>query len=188
MITAIFDKNIVKILTLVSISSGSKFQRKEIKDKLIINNVPLDKALSTLVKTGILKQEKRLYSMNFEYKHANEILRIIKSEHIRFKEVPLKVYFALIDSSASLSQIQGIHKAYLFGSYAKLIYTDKSDVDIAIFFDQESSKLKKLVNQAIHKIEKKYSKNIETHYFNKKDLKKKDPLIKEILRNNVVLF
>lgn len=188
MITVIFDWNIIKILTFLSISPGSKFQRKDIQCKLSINNVPLDKALVRLVNVGILSQEKRLYSINFQSKYSKDILKIIKSEYLRFKEIPLKVYLALMDVSLCLSAINGISRAYLFGSYAKLIYTNKSDIDIAVFLDCEDSKTEKLINKAICKIEKKYGKSIEPHFFNKKDLKRKDPLLKEILKNNVVLF
>ena len=49
MITDIFNKDIVKILTLFSVSLGSKFTRNEIKEKTMLNNVPLDNALNILL-------------------------------------------------------------------------------------------------------------------------------------------
>ena len=188
MISDIFDKNVIKILTFLSISPGSKFHRKEIKDKVAMNNVPLDKALNTLVNTGLLKQEKRLYCINFENKYSKGILEIIKGEYSRLNEIPLKAYFALRDVSASLSSLNEIGNAYLFGSYAKLIYTDSSDIDLAIFLAEESPGIKKTIDRIIGKIERKYNKKIEVHFFNKKDSKSRDPLVKEILRNSVVLI
>lgn len=48
MITDIFDKNIVKILILFSITPGSKFTRKEIQDQTIILRDPEGKLFATI--------------------------------------------------------------------------------------------------------------------------------------------
>ena len=68
MITDLFDKNIVKVLTLFSISHGSGFTRNEIKEKTMLNNVPLDIAIQTLLYNSILVQNKRVFRLNFENK------------------------------------------------------------------------------------------------------------------------
>ncbi len=188
MITDIFDNSIIKILTLFSISPGSRFTRSEIKEKTMLNNVPLDNTLNILLNNKILAKEKRFLNLNFENKNLKVILGIVKKEHLRFKEIPLKIYCIISDISSSMSSIRSIAKIYLFGSYAKLIYTDSSDVDLAIILKKEGESLIKRIKKEISKIEKKHNKNVELHFFEKKDMKQKDPLIKEILRNNVVLF
>ncbi len=186
MITNLFDRNMVKILTLFSISPGSKFTRDEIKKKTLLNNVPLDNAINTLFKEQLIIKEKRFLSLNFENPNLRSIIQLIKKEHIRFKEIPLNVYFALLDLSKQLAQLKQIAHIYLFGSYAKLIYTEKSDIDLAIILKKEDI-IKKIKNE-IKKIEKRYNKIIEPHFFEKKDLKQKDPIIKEIKRNSIFLF
>ena len=188
MITDIFDRSIVKILTLFSISPGSKFTRKEIKEKTMLYNIPLDKALTALLNNKILIKEKRFLSMNFENNNAKNVMEIIKKEYLRFKEIPLKIYYLLLDICASLSAINQIENIYLFGSFSKLIYTEKSDVDLGIILRRESKELIKKIRSETSKIEKKYEKIIEQHFFEKKDLSKKDHLIKEIKKNNVVLL
>ncbi|MEW6063011.1 MAG: hypothetical protein AB1571_01405, partial [Nanoarchaeota archaeon] len=66
MINLIFDKDIFKILTIFSLSSGSKFKRNEFKEKTKLNNIPLDNALLKLIKANLFKKEKKFYSINFE--------------------------------------------------------------------------------------------------------------------------
>lgn len=188
MITDIFDKDAIKVLTLFSVSPGSKFARNEIKEKTMLNNVPLDNAMSVLLNNGLLTREKRFFSLNFENKNSKAILDIIKNEHLRFKEIPLKIYYLLLDTSAVMSNIKNIIKVYLFGSYAKLIYTDRSDVDLAVILERGDKGTINKIKKSVNKVEKKYGRSLELHFFEKKDMQQKDPIIKEILKNNVELF
>ena len=187
MITDILNKNVAKILTLFSISPGSKLTRNEIKQKTMLNNTPLDNTLIRLLKNKILQKEKRLISLNLENKNAKTITELAREEHLRFKEIPLKTYYLLIDISAYMSSISKISRTYLFGSYAKLIYAETSDVDIAVILKKEENELTKRITKEITKIEKNYGKTVEPHFFTEKDLKAKDPLIEEIKRNSVIL-
>ena len=101
---------------------------------------------------------------------------------------PLSLTRSLIDLSSMLSRIQNIAETYLFGSYAKLIHTKESDIDLAIVLIKEDSHTVGKVKNVVRKIEKKYGKAIEIHYFEQEDMSKKDGLILEILRNGVNLF
>lgn len=188
MITDVLDRNVVKVLALFSISPGSKFSRNELKEKTMLNNVPLDNAIILLVNNKIVEKEKRFFSLNFKNPYTKIIIKLLNEEYLRFKELPLNVYYLLIDVSFSLSNIKNIENAYLFGSYAKLIHREDSDIDIAIIVDGKNKEPIFNIKNAIKKIEKKYNRLIEEHFFKKNDLKQKDPLIKEILRNNVKLF
>ena len=188
MITDIFNKDIVKVLTFFSVSPGSKLTRNEIKEKTFLNNVPLDNALNVLLSNEILIKEKRLLSLNFESEYMKKTLDLIRREHLRFKEIPLNIYYAILDFSNKLSDMGGIAQAYLFGSYAKLIYTEKSDIDLAVFLEKENKKIIKKIKEVAGKIERRYGKSMELHFFEKKDMKQKDPIIKEILRNGISCF
>lgn len=184
MINLIFEKDIFKILTVFSISPGSKFKRNELKEKTKLNNVPLDSALSKLVNLDFIKKEKKIYSINFELNTIKPLLEIISKQYKSLKEIPLNIYFLLVDlvSDMKLSK----EEVYLFGSYSKLIYKEGSDIDIAILgenFKQNS------INNLVKKLETKYNKKIEIHIFNKMEFykNKKDPLIKDIIRNGTKL-
>lgn len=186
MINPILDQNIFKILSLFSISPGSRFNRKDIKDKTLLNNIPLDRGLVRLRKTGILSKKGNYYSLNFENDTAKTLIATLSKEYKRLKELPFDVYLVLADLVNELS-IQKGAEAYLFGSYSKLVYKEGSDIDIAILviqkFDKGGFKRK------VEKLGKTYKKNIELHFFDKIKFykNKKDPLVKEIIKNGVRL-
>ncbi len=188
MITDLLDRNIAKIMTLFSISPGSKFTRNEIKEKTMLNNPPLDGALAVLLKNRILSREKRLFGINFSNSAAMSALDFVKKEHTRFREIPLAVYCLLIDMCGSLSKSESVKNIYLFGSYAKLVYTEKSDIDLAVIVKNEERQLREKIRAEIGKVERKYGKTVQAHFFEKNDMENNDPLIKEIKKNGIPLF
>ena len=181
MISSVFDPDIVKVLALFGLQKGARFNRKMIYEKTRLNNIPLDNALNRLVNLKILKKDKNLYGLDFYESEGKKIVGMISDEHKELKEIPLDVYYSIIDLLQLLSKERDI-SMYLFGSYSKLVYNNGSDIDIALISD---NKIK--VNTT--KIEKKYGKEIEMHYFNNTFYKnKKDSIIADILRNGVKLL
>ena len=189
MITDLFSKNIVKVLYLFLISPGSRYNRKEIKNKTEMNNLPLDSSLTKLIKTQILKKENNLFELNPSLpKNKAELINLLKLEKEKFISLPLKIYSILLDISEKLSEIKSIKNVFLFGSYAKLIYSEKSDIDLAIIFFEKAKnreKEEKKIKNIIKRIEERAKKKIEAHFFSEQDMEyKKDPLIKDISRNS----
>lgn len=188
MISQIFHQDCFKVLSVYGLSPGSRFNRTDIKQKTNLHNVPLDKALALLLNSGIVKKEKKYYSLHFESEYAQKIIDITRKQYKELRELPLTIYYLILEAAAFLSLLKGI-EAYLFGSYAKLIYTEKSDVDIAIVH-KKKFKRKEEITKIVSKIEKKYDKKIEIHYFEKDAFykNKKDLLVKGILKDGVRLI
>ena len=181
MIAQIFNRDILKLLTIFSISPGSKFLRKELKERMRLNNINLDNAINVLLSSNLIKKERRLLSLNLD--NIKQIIRLISDEYKGLKELPLDVYFPIVDIIFFLSKLK-YADVYLFGSYAKLIFKENSDIDIAVVSDKIDNEEKKELNRLIQKLESKYGKSIELHYFGRKFYKnKKDPIVKEILKN-----
>jgi len=187
MINQIFDSDSFKIISLFSLSPGSRFRRKEIKEKTKLNNIPLDKALSKLLSTKILNKKNNLYEINFQDENAKKVLELASKQYKELKELPFDVYLLLLDLVLAFSTIKNV-ELYLFGSYSKLIYNEKSDVDIAILTPERFDK--KRISKTIERLEKVYKKNIEIHFFTKKIFyrSKKDALVREIIKNGVRLI
>ncbi len=187
MINLIFTSDCYKILILFSLSPGSRFNRKEIKEKTRLNNVPLDKALSQIIASGVAKREKNYYYLNIADRSAKELLEICRYQYQQLRELPLAVFYLLTDLVDSLLLLKG-NEVWLFGSYAKLVYKENSDVDIAVLYSQEIHK--ESINKNVAKLEKVYNKKIEMHYFEKTRFYKnrKDLLVKGILRDGVRLI
>ncbi len=184
MIVQIFNKDILKLLTIFSLSPGSRFLRDDLKKKTQMNNVLLDNALSILINSSIIYKNKRLLQLNLD-ENVKKIINLVSSEYKNLKEIPLSAYFSILELVYHLSKYKNL-QVYLFGSYSKLIFSEKSDIDIAIISDLID---KKIVNNTIRKTEKIYKKKIEIHYFSKNfENNKKDPLVREILKNGVKLL
>ena len=186
MILQIFNKDILEVLTVFSISPGSRFLRKELKERTKLNNVNLDNALNILLNTNLIKKEKRFLLLNLE--SAKSIINLVSEQYRELRELPLDVYFSIATLIFYLSKLSGID-AYLFGSYAKLVFKETSDIDMAIVSDKVIAADKKEINALIQKINSRYGKKIEIHYFGKNFYKNKnDSLVKEILKNGIKLI
>lgn len=186
MISQIFDNNSFKVLTLFALSPGSRFRRKEIKEKTRMNNIPLDSALSRLVNSEVVNKERNFYHINLENKNSEQIINMISSQHKQLKNLPLDVYFLLTDAVTELSSFKGI-EIWLFGSYSKMIYKENSDIDIAVI---ESNADKERIKKIFRKLEKQYAKVVEEHFFERDGFykSKNDPLVKDILQNGIRLI
>ena len=171
----------------MTISPGSRYIRREIKEKTEIHNVPLDNSLAELLTSKLIERKGKLYFLNVE----NRIIKEMLEEIEEIKSLPLKVQFILLEFVKSILAIRGIENIILFGSYSKLIYSDKSDIDVAVIFKEENENegTKKRISHIAREISKKHKKEIQEHFFTKSDMKhKEDPLIKDILRNGKVLI
>lgn len=179
MIINLINKNSAKVILLFSTSPGRKYLRKEIKEKTEINNVPLDASLAELLNLKMIMKKGKIYSLNLENNLVSQIFEELKE----MSYIPLKIKFMLNDFVFYVSKIKGINNIILFGSYAKLIFSDKSDIDIVVICESKSEMESKVVPIA-DRLSKEYKKNIHVNFFSEQDLKhKKDPLIKDILRN-----
>ena len=187
MIATIFDLDCFKILSVFALAQGMRLRRQELKQKTKSNNAPLDNALAKLVSAKILLKEKKLFVVNFENAQSKPILSLIYQQYTKMRELPLDVYFLLLDVSSKLTTAARI-ELWLFGSYAKLIYKENSDVDIALLAPEKFNK--EFAIKLLPKLEKKYAKSIELHIFNKARFykSKRDPLVKEILRAGLRLI
>ena len=150
-------------MTVISLSKGSRFQRRELKEKTRMDNVTLDKTLTNLHNSGIIGRENRYFFLNIGNEHAKEISEIIHRQYQQLREIPLNAYFSITDIILYLSRFKNMD-VYLFGSYSKLVFRDTSDIDIAIISDTIGEN-KKDIQKAVQKTEKKYEKTIEIHYF-----------------------
>ena len=181
MISSIFDEDSFKILSYFSISPGSKFKRKELKEVTKLNNVPLDNALAKILNSNILKKEKLMYSVNFENENARQIIDILRKQYYDLKGIPYEVYLMVTDFVEEISLKKDV-TTYIFGDYSKLVYTDKSVIDIAYISEFNDEKD---IQRIINKIESKTQKKIKVSFFQKEIFRenKDDPVIQDIKRN-----
>ncbi|MEK6914586.1 MAG: nucleotidyltransferase domain-containing protein [Nanoarchaeota archaeon] len=185
MISNIFDKNVVRVISFFMISPGSRYTRLEIKEKTRMNNVPLDIVLNKLMVLRIIIKENNLLMLNSS-SDFNELLEFLKKEY-KYFNVPYDIFNIVVYTTNKLSEFRQIKNVYLFGSYSKLIFHDKSDIDIAIFLEdkiKEKSKIENIIKKELGYIDGR----LECHFFLEKDIKEKDSLIKDIIKNGKKLL
>jgi predicted nucleotidyltransferase len=189
MIINLINKNSAKILLFLAISPGSNYSRKDIKEKTEMHNLPLDYALTELLNFKIIKRRRKLYHLNLENPFVADILEEIKG---KFFNLPFKVQLIILNFISKISKLKYIKEVILFGSYSKIIYSEKSDIDISIiFYDNIKNKneVEKKISLIAEKISNKNKKELQEHFFTESELKhKKDPLIKDILKNGRALI
>lgn len=71
-------------------------------------------------------------------------------------------------------------KVILFGSYAKGNYTEDSDIDIAVVFNDYNNLLD--IQLDLMRLRRKIDSRIEPHPFRVKDFNLSNPLVNEILK------
>ena len=113
MLINIINKNITKILLFLIVSPGSRYNRKEIKEAVNLNNTPLDNSLVILLNLKMIKRVKNLYSLNLD----NELIKQIMKEREPLSNLPLKIQYMIIDFLESAIKNKSIKNIVLFGSY-----------------------------------------------------------------------
>lgn len=135
-------------------------------------------ALNTLA--SVLKGRNREYTLNLQNLLTKNFLvmaELFKSIRFIAENFPIKKILSQIDSNAEISSDTII---LLFGSYAKGTYTEESDIDVfSIGKSAEIEPLGKTIGKTIS------VKSTTEHQF--LEGLNKDPLVKEVIGNHVVL-
>lgn len=153
-----------------STSSISR-QLKILRDNKIINEKRLGKEL--------------LYSLNFQNNTALKFCELTETQ--KLEKFYKKYYEIKIILKDFLTQIRNEHlaNATVFGSVAKEEFGKQSDIDILIITDKKQD-----YAPVIRKIYAEYGMDLSIVNLVKKDLleKKHEPLIKQIIKNHLIIF
>jgi predicted nucleotidyltransferase len=159
--------------------------KQEIYGRELIGRVSMSQkgialALKELEKQSILKSKKKgsmkFYSLNLSYPHIKDIIYITETmKKIKFLSKNRKIAHIFKDDS----RIAGI-----FGSYAKKTHKPESDIDVFIVGKKQK--------QDYSKKGRAFDLNISIKYFTQREFKnllnEKNNLLKEIVKNHILLF
>ena len=79
----------------------------------------------------------------------------------------------------------GLRQAYLFGSYAKGLEKESSDVDVALVFDRMEDFFQ--TQQVLRKLRRKVDLRIEPHPLKSEDFNSNNPFAKEIQETGILI-
>ena len=162
------------ILELYFNHEGKKYYLRELERILHFPVQNIRRELLKLEKTGIFKREKSgnqvYYFLNIESPIFND-----------FKNIIAKTIGVENRLRVALSNLNGINKAFIFGSFADKTVDALSDIDIMIVGDINEDALIEIISN----LESKFEREINYHIFSKKEFirknQEKDSFISRIL-------
>ncbi len=184
-------KSSLRILSLLFETPRKLVSRKELFEFTKLGNAPLSKGLSRLVKAGIIflekKGKKEFYYINMDNNYTKLIRELWESEkkNTRFLDYDVKIIVS--EFIRQLLYTTDVRKVILFGSWAKGTASIRSDIDLAVIFEKEiRSEIE--ITRFVKKLEQKFRKEIQVHYFTEKSFNNKNKLTTEIKRDGISML
>jgi len=165
-----------KILNYFFLNPNSTLYVNELSQKLNLDKRNLVKKIKDLENEGILKSRPRgnlkLCYINKKFPLYNE-----------YKKIVLKTLGLEKRITNLLKDTKGVHKAYIYGSYARNRLAVYSDIDLLVIGSHKIITLQK----GLTSLQKEIDREINVVNMNEKDFnerkKKGDPFIKGMLKN-----
>lgn len=162
---------------------------REIAKKTNYSTSSISRQLNMLKNSGILIERKSgkelMYSLNFKNNITLKLCELVEAQRLeKFYGIHREMKIILKDFLEKIKD-ENLVNVTVFGSIAKEKYTKESDVDILVITNRKRDFAKE-----IRKIYTEYGKNLSVINMTKKEFKKKkcEPIIKEIIKDNLVLF
>ena len=140
-----------------------------------------------LAKENVVDYKKEGRNKTYFLKKTIEAKNYISTaENYRLNQI-LKKYPHLRGIIGKIQKDSRIKLAILFGSYAKRTFNDSSDIDVAIILKEKSSNDELLITDIIDKLNKRFKKEIQPHYYTAKEFDKPTGrLMAEIVRDGIM--
>lgn len=179
--------NKLKIMSLYLSDYGAKRHAREMARLLKKSHVTLLPHLKSLEKDNVLiakaNGKNKVYSLNLENIIAKNY---VMSAEIARSTLFLESIFLIKKITTEIFKLKLPGTIILFGSYAKQNFQDDSDIDLLYLGAitekdlQDIKKIGKIYGEVIN-VKKATMENFES------SLRKKDPLVIEIMKNHVIL-
>lgn len=189
-------KSVWRILILFSEVPGKNLSREEIRSYTKLGNQSITQALFILKAFGILNFRKSgkagLYQLNLANKYAKKIIELCQEEYRDLNALPFDILSPVREFARSvLDKNLGIEKIILFGSVAKRIFRENSDIDICVVFEKKYTVKEDMALAKIAQdIGDRFGRKLQLHLFSGEEFeskRKKDKLVMEILRDGLEL-
>lgn len=185
---ALGTKSSVKVLYLFSTAPGKSLTRKEIQQMTRLANNPLSESLKFLVNSGILaRKNKREYALDFDNEDVAGLVEFFKDESRHLRNIPYTIWLTLFELSVKVAGRIPVRSIYLFGSQAKLVAHEKSDIDVAVILGgKRETKTDLELEKIVSRLENKFGRKIQVHVFEEKEFAGHGAgMSKEILRDGI---
>jgi len=189
------NKTVWKILRLMAEAPGRPVSQREIRGLLRLGFSNMQGTLNQLIYSSVLSTKKQgkttYYCLNLTNELTQEIIRLVDLERKKLNNLqPSKSAVLAEFERKVLEKIKSVKKIILFGSVAKRISTQDSDIDICILTEGKLSVKEKL---KLTRISSEFEKKAKFQIFDfeekefDKMLKQKAALAVEIARDGISL-
>ena len=171
-------QNRYKILSLFTGDIKGRFYLRELGLKAGIPTMTAQRLLKAMEKEGVLKSKEEGKNMYFELNLDNPKtkMEMLNAESFKAQEM-MEVYKPL---KSFVKEIPPEPMVVIFGSFARKAAGKGSDLDILVVCDKEIELPSHLLPYKAHEIKMKWQQFRQA-------LKKAEPLIKEVVKNHVIL-
>lgn len=183
-----------RVLSFLSQTPTKPVSRTNIKKYTYLGGEAINTSLKRLTLTNILiklkKGKKEYYYYNLDNDFSKEILNMFKLENAKLRYIDYKTHMVLNEFTRKvLDKILNIEHMSVFGSFAKGMQRQDSDLDLVLVFDKRDVKSELLITDIVDSIKEQFDMKIEPHYFEKEDFMRNDSsLLKEIKNDEIVIF
>ncbi len=180
----------LKIVDLLSRYPGKKFTMNEIAEELGEHYSFAYRIINRLHEQKVIKKEKvgksHLCTLNLKNEKTVALIKLSEIERREeFLERNKQLKLILKDFINAVSDKGDINSVLLFGSYAKNIQSETSDIDILILTKSDLE-----LEKAMGETYAKYGEELNAIAMTPSDFKKEieEPIIKEIIENHFILY
>lgn len=174
-------KNRAELLRLFLTNPEQSFYMQEIGRILGKKPGNFQRTINNMVKEGILTSE---YKANARYFKANKNYPLYKE----LKSIVLKTVGVAGSIKDVLRKIGNITFSFIYGSYAKAKEGYLSDIDLVIIGKPDEDRIIKELDRLERALKREINYNLFTPQEIRKEIKKKEPFILEILKDKKIML
>ncbi len=175
----------IRIIRLLLTYPNKDFSAGEIEKYTESKGGNLHRALRKLSIYELIIKEKNAYKINYSNQLVQTLNTIFEKEKKYFQNIDQKELNILSEFTNELfKKYSDIKEIILFGSVARGMYSEKSDIDIMIIKEKMNTK----TELETTKLAKKYKKKIQFFIHTPKEFKEsKEPMMKEAKKEGISL-
>ena len=175
----------IRIIRLLISYPNKDFSTSDIEKFTGTKGGNLHRAIRKLTIYNIILKNKNLYRIYYANPLIESLIKIFEKEKKYFQNIDQKELNIISDfTNELLKTYTDVKEIILFGSVARGMYSQKSDMDFMIIKENISHK----IELQITKLTKKYERKIQFFLHTPKDFKdSKEPMIKEVKKEGILI-
>lgn len=187
------SKAVWRVLTVLAEAPGQGITKEEIRKTTKLGGNSIFDSIIVLLKNDMILSEKAgkktFYKMNMSNKYSRLVSEIIQNERRDLNNMSLKIAIIIREYVRQIFEMIDVSSVYVFGSIVKGSYREDSDIDIAIITKKDISAKERIMLEKIgERVEKRFGREIQPHFFTEKEFKGEGGVVEQIKRDGIKLI